>query len=548
MHRPTSLLLAAALSSAAFAAAAADLPAPGGVPDLVGPRALAVSAGIGLASGNDGLFLNPAALAARKRYSVETSAFIDRRGSATVAEVLGGSVVDSLTGPVTAGLSYSRAFDGDYKGNLIHVALAGPIVEGLYLGATGKWYSLNEVQALAGGVERTSAVSAATADAGLFWQVAPYVSVGAAAYNLVSIANPRVAPRSYGAGLTIGSDRVAQITADWRADLDRREETTNRYGVGGEVLLGGLVPLRAGYARDETIGASWWSIGAGFVSRSGVAIDVAYRQTWTRSRPGPSPARSSCSCSTDGVAPLALRRRGGAREAEREDRAAARRVRRLDRPAILLDVLARQREPEPRALRPLRREERLEEVGSDARRDAGPVVRDGHDDVARVVHERHAHVAIAPPGPLERVGGVHEQVHERLHEAGPRHAHRARGARHGRGDARRARDPHRREPDRLVDGLGRVARLRAYGRPERREEGRDDPGRDERGAAAEPGLFQRERPEAHGRGGCNDGAGPGHASCAGNAESRHSPGARGTRVPITDLRAAAATGARRSPR
>lgn len=282
MHRRTSLLLAAALSSAAFAASAADLPAPGGVPDLVGPRALAVSAGIGLASGNDGLFLNPAALAARKRYSVETSAFIDRRGSETVAEVFGGSVVDSLTGPVTAGLSYLRAFDGDYKGNLIHVALAGPIVDGLYLGATAKWYSLNEVQTLAGAggaeLERTNGVSAATVDAGLFWQVAPYVSVGAVGYNLVSIANPRVAPRSYGAGLTLGSDRVAQITADWRADLDRREKTTNRYGVGGEVLLGGLVPLRAGYAHDETIGASWWSIGAGFVSRSGVAIDVAYRQ------------------------------------------------------------------------------------------------------------------------------------------------------------------------------------------------------------------------------------------------------------------------------
>jgi hypothetical protein len=278
VHPRISLLLAAVISSAASAASAADVPAPGGVPDVVGPRALALSAGIGLASGNDGLFLNPAALAARKRYSIETGAFIDRRGSRTVAELFGGSVVDSLTGPVTAGLSFQRAFDGDYDGNIVHLAFAGPILEGLYLGATGKWLSLHEVQPLAGGVSRTNAVGAATADVGLFWQVAEYVTVGAAGYNLISISNPRVAPRGYGAGLTIGSDRLAQVTADWRADLDRADRTTNRFGLGGELLLGGLVPLRAGWAHDETIGARWWSIGAGFISRSGVAIDVGYRQ------------------------------------------------------------------------------------------------------------------------------------------------------------------------------------------------------------------------------------------------------------------------------
>ncbi|HVI93617.1 MAG TPA: hypothetical protein VM753_06410 [Anaeromyxobacter sp.] len=268
MHVRTSLLVAAVLSSAASWAEAADLPAPGGVPDVVGPRALALSAGIGLASGNDGLFLNPAALAARKRYSVETDAIFDRRGATTVAELFGGSVVDSLTGPVTAGMSYLRAFGGNYEGNLIHLSLAGPILEGLYLGATGKWYSLHGAQA----------ASAATIDAGLFWQVAEYVSVGAAGYNLVPVSNPLIAPRGYGAGLTIGSDRVAQVTADWRADLDRGDKTTNRYGVGGEVLLGGLVPLRGGFARDETIGATWWSVGAGFITRGGVGIDVGYRQ------------------------------------------------------------------------------------------------------------------------------------------------------------------------------------------------------------------------------------------------------------------------------
>jgi hypothetical protein len=260
---------------AARAALAADVPPPGGVPDLAGARVLGLSAGIGLASGSDGIFVNPAAIAARRRYAVEAGTFFDRRGARTVAELFGASVVDSLSSSVAAGFSYERAQSGDYTGNLVHLAVAGPVVEKLYLGATGKWLSLrNQLDATA-----TEKVRAATVDAGVFWQVAEYVSVGGVGYNLVSVSHPRVAPRGYGAGITLGTDRLAQVTADWRADTDRAGKTTNRYGVGGEVLLGGLVPVRAGWARDETIDTSWWSVGTGFVTRGGVALDVGYRQS-----------------------------------------------------------------------------------------------------------------------------------------------------------------------------------------------------------------------------------------------------------------------------
>jgi hypothetical protein len=49
--------------------------------------------------------------------------------------------------------------------------------------------------------------------------------------------------------------------------------------VGAEALLGELVPVRAGWMKDETLGGSWWSVGAGLVTRSGVALDIAYRQS-----------------------------------------------------------------------------------------------------------------------------------------------------------------------------------------------------------------------------------------------------------------------------
>jgi hypothetical protein len=45
------------------------------------------------------------------------------------------------------------------------------------------------------------------------------------------------------------------------------------------VLLGRLVPLRAGWMKDETLDTRWWSIGAGLVTRNGVALDVGYRQS-----------------------------------------------------------------------------------------------------------------------------------------------------------------------------------------------------------------------------------------------------------------------------
>jgi hypothetical protein len=242
---------------------------PGGIPDLVGPRALALSASTGVAAGNEGLFVNPAAIGARRRYSVDGSVLVDRRGADTVGQFFGFSVVDSITSPLTGGFSYVRAQRGLYTGGLWHVAFAGAPVENLYLGVTGKYLR----------VDGPRASNSATADAGIFWQVADLVSIGAAGYNLIPVSNEAVAPMGAGAGLGIGNDRSLQVTGDWRADFDRGGRTTHRYAAGVELMLGQLVPVRAGWSRDETLGGSWWSAGAGLVTRGGVALDVGYRQS-----------------------------------------------------------------------------------------------------------------------------------------------------------------------------------------------------------------------------------------------------------------------------
>ncbi|HET9554930.1 MAG TPA: hypothetical protein VFP50_18335 [Anaeromyxobacteraceae bacterium] len=262
--------LAVTLALAAAAPAiAADPPPAGGIADLAGPRGLALEGAVGVASGSDGIFCNPGAPAARKRYTLESLLSIDRRGGTTVGKYLGGSVVDALSSPVAVSFAYVRALEGLQTGNLIVGGLSGPVGDKVYLGAQARYLKL-------GGAESVNAV---TADAGLLWEVADYLTVGVAGYNLVPSGHELAAPRGVGAGLAIGSDTSVKLTADWRADFDRLGKTTNRYGAGLEVLLGNLMPLRAGWMKDETLDTSWWSAGAGLVSANGVGLDLGYKQS-----------------------------------------------------------------------------------------------------------------------------------------------------------------------------------------------------------------------------------------------------------------------------
>jgi hypothetical protein len=268
----TSTAVAILLSLAlAGAARAAELPPPGGIPDIEGVRMLGLSAGIAAATSNDGIYLNPGALAARRRYAVEGMVLVDRRGAETADRFLGGSVVDSETAAVTGAVSYLRAQDGVYQGNVGHLALAGALAEKFYLGVTGKYF----------GVSGPRPTKAGTMDAGVLWQVADLVGVGITGYNLVPISNPALAPMGAGAGLAVGSDRSLQVTGDWRADFDRAGagKTTNRFAVGAEALLGNLVAVRAGWMDDEVLRTKWWSAGAGLVAQNGIALDVGYRQS-----------------------------------------------------------------------------------------------------------------------------------------------------------------------------------------------------------------------------------------------------------------------------
>ncbi len=276
--RPRWLLLALL---AAGRAAAADTPPPLAVPDLTGPRTLVLEGGVGAATGTEALFLNPASLAARKRYTVDAFYLTDRRPKLTAEaqrqDYFGGSVMDSSTTALAAGFAYARALEGVETGTVLRLGLAAPVSRGLFLGLQGNYFDMR-------GVEHVSPTL--NVDAGLMYQVTPKVSIGAAGYNLVHSDHHQVEPQAVAAGFALGSDTSLQVIGEWRMDFDRVRtadggaKKTNRYGVGAEYLFDNAVPLRAGFQVDDISKTNWWSAGAGWVS-SRLAIDLGYRQSTT---------------------------------------------------------------------------------------------------------------------------------------------------------------------------------------------------------------------------------------------------------------------------
>ena len=230
---------------------------------------------MGGATGSEALFLNPAGIAARKRYTVDAFYLTDRRPDLSDPErqqdYFGTAVVDSISTPVAAGMSWARESKGLETGTLLRLALAGNLYHGLYAGVQANYFDLQGLQQVS---------SNFNADAGLLFQVTKAISAGGAAYNLLANKHHDIEPRGYGFGISAGSDTSVQVMADYKIDLNRESKTTHRYGIGAEYLLAGSVPIRAGYQVDDILKTRWWAAGLGYVTKV-FAADVGFRQSTT---------------------------------------------------------------------------------------------------------------------------------------------------------------------------------------------------------------------------------------------------------------------------
>lgn len=240
--------------------------------DQLYARGLSLSAYRGLPAGNDGIFYNAAALAARKAFNIEGGWLGTRVGDGFDARYWGGSVVDSVTSSVAGGFAWSWVDALGYRtrsvnGGLTALALAFPISQGFFLGATVDYMRL---------ISDAGDVNAVNVSPAAFWQIARLFSVGAAGYNLINTYHPTLSPRGLGVGLGIGDERLVRVGADWYRSWG---EGTIRdvWSAGGELFLLDVLALRGGWLHDSQLNANAWSAGAGFFVAP-VGADVGYRQ------------------------------------------------------------------------------------------------------------------------------------------------------------------------------------------------------------------------------------------------------------------------------
>ncbi len=282
MPRPNPLILAAAtlLALAAAPTLAADVPptcpsppCPGGLFELVGPRALGTSAATAGITGSEAVLVNPAATGLRTGYVAEAMVVNERRGALTTGRYLGLVVVDPVSTPVATSVGYFQSLEGDAKGTLFLLGFSGAMSETLRAGVQGRYLKL-------GGAEPIQAV---TADAGLTWDLTGAVTLAVSGFNLVPTHHPDSLPQAMGAGLAVGSDTSVRVQADWRGVFLPHGRTANRYAAGAVGLVGGMLAVRAGWTRDELLGGAWWSGGVGVTSDDGFSIDFGYKQSFQAS-------------------------------------------------------------------------------------------------------------------------------------------------------------------------------------------------------------------------------------------------------------------------
>lgn len=216
-----------------------------------------------LGGGSEAVEGNPASLAVYRRYLIEIGGAWDPRNPFGFGSV---SVMDSVTSPLAAGLSYTLvSLGGEGNRRVAHLntgAFSMPIANVLHVGASMRHVLMTG--------DRSA--NALTGDAGLLLQLGPLTLTGAG-HNLIDIANPDF-PRYFSAGVGF-SLPLFSLAVDGRGQFGG-EAPVYALSAGGEFIVGRLVPIRAGYSHDNFRGSKTITGGAGIFIQNG-AVDLAYQ-------------------------------------------------------------------------------------------------------------------------------------------------------------------------------------------------------------------------------------------------------------------------------
>lgn len=282
-----SAALAVALFSGAARADRSSLPPEAGWDggDQTTARSAALGGAVrGIGPDITGLFANPANMAATRVYHLGAIAAIWPEAN---RQTYGAAAVDSVTSRVAGGLGGTYTIQDPEglkrKATDIRLALAFPVSEKLFFGATGKYLKLRQdglgpfgKSYASGGLPSDSIVSGFTFDAGVMARPTEILSIGLLGTNLTNAGNS-FRPLGFGGGIGVGT-RDFSIEGDVVADFTTFEKTKLKYMVGGELLAADRFPIRAGYRYDDGLKAHAISGGLGYLDQQ-FAIEASVRRT-----------------------------------------------------------------------------------------------------------------------------------------------------------------------------------------------------------------------------------------------------------------------------
>ncbi|HEX4337194.1 MAG TPA: hypothetical protein VH062_14850 [Polyangiaceae bacterium] len=243
----------------------------------------------------DALFMNPANMATSRVYHLAGMAQIwpeagrQTYGAAIVDSIvsasrLAGGLAASWTGQDPSGIDRSD-FD-------VRFALAFPLSDRFFLGATGRYLSLKQngypkglydlAPSLASGGEHGGTISQGiTFDAGATFKPIDEIAISVVGSNLTNPATSFL-PLMFGGGIGVGTADVT-VEADVLGDFTTYGSSKLRAMLGGEYLAADHVPLRLGYRYDQGQMSHTVTGGLGYID-SAYAIDFSVQ----RSVSGPS--------------------------------------------------------------------------------------------------------------------------------------------------------------------------------------------------------------------------------------------------------------------
>lgn len=207
---------------------------------------------------------NPAAMALYQHYNLELSGAWDITQQTAWASA---GVMDS-TNRLSAGVAYHLvsfgAFGDRTLAHLNTIALAAPVLENtVFIGASVHYlFSSGTLQA-----------NAVTGDAGVIVRLFEVFTLGLSANNLIDTRHPDLA--TYFTAEAAFSNGTLSVLADARGQLQEGAGPLLGFNAGAELVFVEGIPLRAGWALDES-GHTFASGGLGWMFEGG-GIDVAYR-------------------------------------------------------------------------------------------------------------------------------------------------------------------------------------------------------------------------------------------------------------------------------